>query len=186
MKRAAEDSGGDVQPSKKGPAVVVPDVVEAAPFEEMYQFFLDKTQRLETGVASLKAKLLKVQTSHSANAKFLGEPHLLNLANEILLLCKGLTKPNPTFLALTGARKTRFDALIKDLGVVDGKLWATKFDSINELRNSGIHCDTWPMLAARAVAARKFLTMHPYMRRSQADAVFIIENYLKFKKHSSA
>ena len=113
----------------------------------------------------------------------------MNLANEILLLCKGRlgTKPNPTkntFLAFTGARKARFDALITDLGVVDGKLWATKFDSINELRNSGIHCDTWPMVAARAVAARKFLRMHPYMRRSQADAVFIIENYLKFKKHS--
>ncbi len=94
MKRSAPDSEGDMQPSKKGPDVVVSDDDEAAPttLHEMYQLFLkekERTAKLEAGAAVLKAKLVKVQNSHSANEKFLGEPHLLNLANEILLLCKG-------------------------------------------------------------------------------------------------
>ena len=59
--------------------------------------------------------LLKVKISHAAYAKFLVKPHLLNLANEILMLCKGWNKPSPTkntFSALTGDRRTHFYTLI--------------------------------------------------------------------------
>jgi flagellar biosynthesis GTPase FlhF len=144
-------------------------------------------KEMKNEVLKMKNEVHKVKISHSSDAKFLGAPHLLNIANEILHLFKGRMKPKPTkttFVSFTGAKKKRFDALVKNLGV-DGNEWAKKCDRINELCNAGIQCDTWQMVATRVNAALSFLKRRSYLRRSERDAVFIIDNYSKFKNHSS-
>ena len=153
----------------------------------MYQLFLTEKENYAKEMKEMKNKIHKVMISNSSDAKFLGAPHLLNLANEILHLFKGRTIPEPTtntFVSFTGARKKRFDALVTNLGV-DGNELAKKCDRINELRNAGIHCDTWQLVATRVTAALGFLKRHQYLRRSERDAIFKIKNYSKFKKHAN-
>jgi hypothetical protein len=189
MKRSAPDSGSMPQ-LKKGPAVVVPVDVEPIPtsIQEMYQLFLTEKENSAKEMKKMKNKIHKVMISHSSDAKFLGAPHLLNIANEILHLFKGQTKPEPTkntFVSFKGAMKKKFDALVTNLGV-DGDEWAKKCDRINELRNAGIHCDSWQMVATRVTAALSFLKRHSYLCRSERDAVFIIKNYSKFKRYANS
>jgi hypothetical protein len=107
-------------PPKNASASAGSDGAEPIPtsFEEINQLFVnERAERkiLQGDFEKSQEDMLKVKKSHAAYAKFLVKPHLLNLANEILLLCKGWNKPSPTkntFSALTGDRRTHFYTLI--------------------------------------------------------------------------
>jgi hypothetical protein len=161
----------------------------------------ESQEKLQGDIEKLQENLLKMKNSHEAYARFLGKPHLLDLANEILVLCMGRRKPIPTtntFSSLEGGRRTNFNNLITVLNQKKArsnavlsvlsenhpKEWATTFDSINENRNLGIHCDTWREVNQRAAEARKFLKAHPYLTRSCRMETFIISNCSTFMEHS--
>ena len=170
----------------------------------MYHLWRKSQQRiqdLEKGSVSTNKKLLKIQRSHAADAKILGKPHLLNLANEILQMCKGRIKPNPTkntFSALKGDKMEKFNILtaalnlkkaksnasIAALSPTGPKEWATAFDRIHEVGNLGIHSDTWTEIDKRAKEACDFLKKHQYLYRSCAMEAFIISNRNTFKTNS--
>jgi hypothetical protein len=107
-------------PPKNASASAGSDGAEPFPtsFEEIYQLFVnERAERkiLQGDFEKSQEDLLKVKNSHAAYEKFLVKPHLLNLANEILMLCKGWNKPSPTkntFSALTGDRRTHSYTLI--------------------------------------------------------------------------
>ncbi len=161
-------------------------------------------KKLQKDSVVTNSKLLKVQRSQAEDAKFLGRPHLLNLANKILMLCKGRKKPTQQKIRLSpykgigrrssniwlllssclNLKKAKSNASMAALSQTRPKEWATAFDSINENRNLGIHCDTWTEIDRRANEACNFLKKHQYLYRSCAMEVFIISNRNVFKTHS--
>jgi hypothetical protein len=143
-------------------------------FEEIYQLFVNERaerKTLQGDFEKSQEDLLKVKKLTQNMQNFV-KPHLPNLTNEILMLCKGWNKPNPTkntFSALTGDRRTHFYSLITLLNHKKAKSNAVlsilsenrpkerakTLDSINESCNLGIHCDIWREMNQRAAEARR-------------------------------